>query len=145
MLHYELLPPNAIFILQLISKSVFAGLPHLPAREFYGGAKSLVLALLSHQSLDGSLFLFLSCHWFIEIMGSVVLCCCCCLIPKLCPTLCNPTEVAHQAPLSMGFPRQEYQSGLSFSSPGDLSLECPKLWIWLTASFQCQLTCSSIS
>ena len=28
--------------------------------------------------------------------------------------------VACQAPLSMGFPRQEYQSGLPFSSPGDL-------------------------
>ena len=25
-----------------------------------------------------------------------------------------------QAPLSMGFPRQEYQSGLSFPSPGHL-------------------------
>ena len=28
--------------------------------------------------------------------------------------------VAHQAPLSMGFPRQEYCSGLPFTSPGDL-------------------------
>ena len=28
--------------------------------------------------------------------------------------------VAHQAPLSMGFPRQEYWSGLPFPSPGDL-------------------------
>ena len=28
--------------------------------------------------------------------------------------------VAHQAPLSIRFPRQEYQSGLPFSSPGDL-------------------------
>ena len=28
--------------------------------------------------------------------------------------------VAHQVPLSMGFPRQEYWSGLSFLSPGDL-------------------------
>ena len=36
-----------------------------------------------------------------------------------CPTLCSPT-VAHQAPLSMGFPRQEYQSGLPFPTPGDL-------------------------
>ena len=26
----------------------------------------------------------------------------------------------HQAPLSMRFPRQEYWSGLSFPSPGDL-------------------------
>ena len=28
--------------------------------------------------------------------------------------------VAHQAPLSMGFFRQEYWSGLPFPSPGDL-------------------------
>ena len=32
----------------------------------------------------------------------------------------TPWTVAHQAPLSMGFPRQEYWSGLPFSSPGDL-------------------------
>jgi len=29
--------------------------------------------------------------------------------------------IAHQAPLSMGFPRQEYWSVLSFPTPGDLS------------------------
>ena len=28
--------------------------------------------------------------------------------------------IAYQAPLSMGFPRQEYWHGLPFSSPGDL-------------------------
>ena len=28
--------------------------------------------------------------------------------------------IAHQAPLSMGFPRQEYLSGLPFLFPGDL-------------------------
>ena len=28
--------------------------------------------------------------------------------------------VAHQAPLSLGFPRQEYWSGLPFPFPGDL-------------------------
>ena len=31
-----------------------------------------------------------------------------------------PGTVAHQAPLSRRFPRQEYWSGLPFSSPGDL-------------------------
>ena len=31
-----------------------------------------------------------------------------------------PWTVALQAPLSMGFPRQEYWSGLPFPSPGDL-------------------------
>ena len=32
----------------------------------------------------------------------------------------TPWTVVHQAPLSMGFPRQEYWSGLPFPSPGDL-------------------------
>ena len=31
----------------------------------------------------------------------------------------SPWNVAHQAPLSMEFPRQEYWSGLLFPSPGD--------------------------
>ena len=31
-----------------------------------------------------------------------------------------PWTVAHQTPLSMGFSRQEYGSGLPFPSPGDL-------------------------
>ena len=33
----------------------------------------------------------------------------------------TPWTVAHQALLSMGFPRQEYWSELPFPSPGDLS------------------------
>ena len=32
----------------------------------------------------------------------------------------TPWTVAHLAPLSMGLSRQEYWSGLSFPSPGDL-------------------------
>ena len=35
--------------------------------------------------------------------------------------LAAPWTVACQAPLSMGFPRQEYWSGLPFSSPGDIT------------------------
>ena len=31
-----------------------------------------------------------------------------------------PWTAGHQAPLSMGFPRQEYWSGLPFPPPGDL-------------------------
>ena len=34
--------------------------------------------------------------------------------------LATPWTVAHQAPLSMGFSRQEYWSGLPSPSPGDL-------------------------
>ena len=32
----------------------------------------------------------------------------------------TPWTVAHQAPLFMGFPRQEYWRGLPFPPPGDL-------------------------
>ena len=49
---------------------------------------------------------------------------------QLCPTLCNPWTVACQAPLSVGFPRQEYWSRLPFPSPGDLpdpGIEPPSL------------------
>ena len=34
------------------------------------------------------------------------------------PTLCDP--IVYQAPLSMGFSRQEYWSGVPFPYPGDL-------------------------
>ena len=57
----------------------------------------------------------------LEKVGSLFsFCCCCCLVAKSCPTLLIPWTVAHQAPLSIGFPRQEYPSGLPFPSPGDL-------------------------
>ena len=50
------------------------------------------------------------------------------LLPEECmsaqsnPTLCDPMEPS-QAPLSKGFPRQEYWSGLPIPTPGDLP--CP--------------------
>ena len=43
--------------------------------------------------------------------------CCCCIVTKSCQT---QGPAAHLAPLSIGFPRQEYWSGLPFPSPGDL-------------------------
>ena len=41
-------------------------------------------------------------------------------VVKSCPTLAALWTVAHQSPLSMGFSRQEYCSGLPFASPGNL-------------------------
>ena len=42
------------------------------------------------------------------------------LVTKLCLTLVTSWTVACQAPLSMGFSRQKYWSGLPLPSPGDL-------------------------
>ena len=39
---------------------------------------------------------------------------------QLCPTLCDLWTVAHHAPLSVGFFRQEYWSGLLCPPPEDL-------------------------
>ena len=41
-------------------------------------------------------------------------------VAKSCLTLATPWTVACQVPLSLGFSRQEYWSGLPFPSPGDL-------------------------
>ena len=42
-----------------------------------------------------------------------------CLVAKSCQTPVTPWTVASQTPLSVGFSRQEYWSGLPFSSTGD--------------------------
>ena len=52
-------------------------------------------------------------------MGHVVYECASVLSPI--GLLLTPWAVTHQAPLSVGFPRQEYWSGLPFLSPGDLT------------------------
>ena len=49
--------------------------------------------------------------FFMEAHYSIV-----CVCAQSCPTL-TPWTVAHQAPLSMGFLRQEYWSGLPFPPP----------------------------
>ena len=58
------------------------------------------------------------------------------LIAQLCLTLWTPWTVAHQAPLSVGFSRQEYWSGLPFPSPGIFPTQelNPSLLHWLVNS-----------
>ena len=58
--------------------------------------------------------------------------CRCCLVAQSCLTLCDSIDYSHQAFLSMGFPREEYWSGLPFPSPEDLpdpgfEPKCPAL------------------
>ena len=43
-----------------------------------------------------------------------------CSVLQSGPTLCDPTDCSRQAPLSMGFPGQEYWNRLPFPPPGDL-------------------------
>ena len=60
------------------------------------------------------------------------------LVTKSCLTLATPWTVASQAPLSMGFSRQEYWSGLPYPTPGDLpdpGIEPASLLHWQAGSF----------
>ena len=65
--------------------------------------------------LSQTLFIFylLTSHSLTVLSGSG-------LVTKSCPTLVTPWTVASEVPLSMGFSRQEYWSGLPFPSPGNL-------------------------
>ena len=54
---------------------------------------------------------------------ALITCVCCLLLfshSVESDSFAAPRTVAHQAPLSTGFPRQEYWSELPFPSPGDL-------------------------
>ena len=45
----------------------------------------------------------------------------CYLVTKSClDSFATPWTTAHQAPLFMGFPKQEYWNGLPFPFPGDI-------------------------
>ena len=61
------------------------------------------------------------------------------LVVQSCPTLCIPMTLACQAPLSMGFSRQECWSGLPCPSPGNL----PDWGIKPASSVSPALHCSS--
>ena len=57
----------------------------------------------------------------------------------------TPWTVAHQAPQSMGFFRQEYWSGLSFPSSGDFPNPGIKLTSLMSPSLACRFFTTSIT
>ena len=71
--------------------------------------KLFICSFLSIQLLS-SCFPFLPFNWSSS---------CCCLVTQHVQLFVTPWTVARLLPLLMGFYRQEYWSGLPFSSPGD--------------------------
>ena len=59
----------------------------------------------------------------------------CCLVAQFCPALLIPWTAARQAPLSMGFSRQGYRSGLPFPSPGHLSTQGSNPHVCISSGF----------
>ena len=70
----------------------------------------------------------------------------CVLVVLSCLTLATLWTVARQAPLSMGFSRKEYWSGLPFPPPGDLP-NPDQIWVsvWQEDSLTSELPKASIN
>ena len=77
-----------------------SGFPKLPPESVY-----LLMLFTAHNLFDSQVWLETKVKW----SGSVV-----------SYSLWPPWTIAYQAPLSVGFSRQEYWSGLPFPSPGAL-------------------------
>ena len=57
------------------------------------------------------------CIYTLYVNGGYMDCCCCSVVSI---SFVTPRTIAHQAPLSMGFSRQEYWSRLPFPPPEDV-------------------------
>ena len=64
---------------------------------------------------------FLLINLYLSVVSSQCCISFCCYYLATVDTFAALRTVTHQAPLSMGFSRQEYWSGLPFPHPGDLS------------------------
>ena len=72
----------------------------------------LLKIIYIHISTFSSLIKYTSVQYFVILIKKEV--------AQSFPTLMTPWTAAHQAPLSMGFSRQEYWNGVTFPSPWDL-------------------------
>ena len=72
------------------------------------GTKFYTMTCISKSSLSSQKY------------GSVCVCVCVCLCVCFICSVMSPWTIPCQAPMSMGFPRQEYGSELPCLSPGDL-------------------------
>ena len=75
-----------------------------------------ILSIMAYQRIEYSSLCHGRTSLFIHSLPLVVVA----LVAKLCLTLVTTCTVAWQSPLSMGFPRKEYWSGLPFLSLGHL-------------------------
>ena len=84
----------------------------------FGLGSQFSLPWVSPWSFISSESYFLQLYFYFRFIVQMCAVCCCCSVAKLCLTICNPMNCMQ--PLSMGFPRHRYWSGLPFPSPGDL-------------------------
>ena len=89
---------------------------------FFSSQQMRNKCLMSSDSYVFSDSLIAQIPSFLKMIWCNIMCVCVCVFELLSRVrfLATPWTIARQAPLSMGFSRQEYWSGLPFPSPGDL-------------------------
>ena len=118
--HVRLLQPPGLWPLgssvhRFSRQEYWSGVPFPAPRDLF--IPGIKLTSLMSSTLAGRFFT-ISTTW--EALSPVVFIGSGGLVAKSCPSLVTPWTVACQAPLSMGFFRQEYWSGVPFSLSGDL-------------------------
>ena len=78
-----------------------------------------MLLLFTIEICQKVVILYITALYFLTKGKLTLTLCVCAEQLQLCPILCDPWTIAHQLPLSMGFSRQEYWSGLPCPPPGD--------------------------
>ena len=99
--------------MSLLKLTFVNGVRSISRCKFFASRYPIVPAPLIEKTVFASLY-YLCPFGFIWFGG---------LVANLCPTLATPWTVACQAPLFMGFSRQEYWSGLPFPSPSQRQLD----------------------
>ena len=79
----------------------------------------LPVFIISVSGLWSASHLARNLSFILDFSPSLPTCVCVCVRSRVW-LFVTPQNIAHQAPLSMRFSRQEYWSGLPFPSPGDL-------------------------
>ena len=90
-----------------------------PGKNTGVGSHSLLLGIFQTQGSSDTGLLIAGRFFIIWVTKEALVNHCCAVLSRV-QLSAAPWILAHQAPLSVGFPRQEYWSGLWFSSPGDL-------------------------
>ena len=79
-----------------------------------------IIAPGKEQNSNFEVWFLLNAYCFCTIVSQTMISQIPCVCISCVQLFATPWTVAHQAPTSMGFSRQEYWSGLPFASPGDL-------------------------
>ena len=109
-------PPLKIEFKCLLVYLLWTAVTQIPYLSILSSNISLFTSFFHVAICLGGAIVYLSHFWTPQVW-------CLCVHAKSLqsgPTLCDPMDCTHQAPLSMGFSRQEYWSGLPFPSPGNL-------------------------